>query len=46
MLRIYGAHICWAMENLADDHVVNHRILRDDEKHWTKVALDRMMAVS
>jgi quinolinate synthase len=25
---------------------VNHIVVPDDEKHWAKVALDRMMAVS
>jgi quinolinate synthase len=46
MFRIDGAHLCWAMENLAAGHVVNHIVVPDDEKYWAKVALDRMMAVS
>jgi len=46
MFRIDAPHLCWAMENLADGHVVNHIVVPDDEKAWAKVALDRMMAVS
>ena len=46
MFRIDAPHLCWAMENLADGHVVNHIVVPDDEKAWAKIALDRMMAVS
>ncbi len=46
MFRIDAPHLCWAMENLADGHVVNHIVVPDDEKVWAKIALDRMMAVS
>jgi quinolinate synthase len=46
MFRIDAPHLCWAMENLADGHVVNHIVVPDDEKRWARVALDRMMAVS
>jgi quinolinate synthase len=28
----------------ADGHVVNHIVDPDDEKHWAKIAIDRMMA--
>ncbi len=46
MFRIDAPHLCWAMENLAEGHVVNHIVVPDDEKTWAKVALDRMMAIS
>jgi len=46
MFRIDAPHLCWAMENLAEGHVVNHIVVPDDEKAWAKVALDRMMALS
>ncbi len=46
MFRIDAAHLCWAMENLAEGHVVNRIVVPEDDKRWAKVALDRMMAVS
>jgi quinolinate synthase len=46
MFRIDAAHLCWAMENLAEGQVVNHIVVPQDDKLWAKVALDRMMAVS
>ncbi len=46
MFRIDAPHLCWAMENLTEGHVVNHIVVPDDEKVWAKIALDRMMAVS
>ena len=46
MFRIDAPHLCWAMENLAQGHVVNRIVVPDDEKTWAKTALDRMMALS
>jgi quinolinate synthase len=34
------------MENLAEGHVVNRIVVPEEDKHWAKVALDRMMAIS
>ena len=46
MFRIDAAHLCWAMEQLADGHVVNQIAVQEDEKALARVALDRMMALS
>ncbi len=46
MFRIDAAHLCWAMENLAEGRVVNHIVVPEDDKRWARVALDRMMAIS
>ena len=46
MYRIDAPHLCWALENLADGHVVNRIVVPEDEKAWAKIALDRMMALS
>lgn len=46
MFRIDAAHLCWALENLADGQVVNRIVVPEDDKQWAKVALDRMMAIS
>ncbi len=46
MYRIDAPHLCWAMENLAQGHVVNRITVPEDEKTWAKIALDRMMALS
>ena len=46
MFRIDAAHLCWALENLAQGQVVNHIVVPEDEKVLAKIALDRMMALS
>ncbi|MEJ2230882.1 MAG: quinolinate synthase NadA, partial [Nitrospirales bacterium] len=46
MFRIDAPHLCWAMENLVQGHVVNHIQVPDEEKAFAKLALDRMMALS
>src|SRR5438132_4145872 len=38
--------ICWAMENLAEGHVVNQISVPDEDKHWARIALQRMLDVS
>ena len=46
MFRIDAPHLCWAMENLAEGRVVNQISVPEDEKHWARIALQRMLDVS
>ncbi len=45
MYRISPQHLAWALENLVEGRVVNRIKVRDDVKHWARVALDRMLEV-
>ena len=45
MNRIDLPHLVWALENLAEGHVVNRIEVDEDVTHWAKVALDRMLAL-
>jgi quinolinate synthase len=45
MFRISPQHLAWALENLVEGRVVNRIKVRDDVKHWARVALDRMLEV-
>ena len=45
MFRISPQHLCWALENLGEGNVVNQIKVKDDVKHWARVALDRMLEI-
>ncbi|HZD95073.1 MAG TPA: quinolinate synthase NadA [Candidatus Sulfotelmatobacter sp.] len=45
MFRISPQHLCWALENLVEENVVNRIQVPDDVKHWSRVALDRMLEI-
>jgi quinolinate synthase len=45
MFRISPQHLCWTLENLVEGNIVNQIKVRDDVKHWAKVALDRMLEI-
>jgi quinolinate synthase len=45
MNRIDPAHLLWALENLADGHVVNRVSVADTVKRDARKALDRMLAL-
>jgi quinolinate synthase len=43
MNRIDPPHLLWALENLVDGHVVNRITVAEEDRHWAKVALERML---
>jgi quinolinate synthase len=45
MFRISPQHLCWVLENLVEGNVVNRIVVRDEAKHWARVALDRMLEI-
>jgi quinolinate synthase len=45
MYRISPQHLAWALENLIEGNVVNRIRVREDVKHWSRVALDRMLEI-
>ena len=46
MFRVSPNHLLWALEGLVDGQVHNRIVVPDHQKHWTKVALDRMLSIS
>jgi quinolinate synthase len=45
MFRVSPNHLVWTLEGLVDGVVHNRIVVPDDRKHWTKVALDRMLSI-
>ncbi len=45
MFRISPQHLCWALENLVDENVVNQIKVAPEIKRWARVALDRMLEI-
>jgi quinolinate synthase len=46
MFRVSPNHLLWTLEGLVAGHVYNRITVPDHQKHWTKVALDRMLSIS
>jgi quinolinate synthase len=45
MYRISPQHLAWTLENLVQGLVVNRIQVDDEVKHWSRVALDRMLEI-
>jgi quinolinate synthase len=46
MFRVSPNHLLWVLDGLLEGDVRNRIVVPDDRKRWTKVALDRMLAIS
>jgi quinolinate synthase len=46
MFRVSPNHLLWTLEGLVAGEVHNQIVVPEAEKHWTKVALDRMLSIS
>jgi quinolinate synthase len=45
MFRVSPNHLLWVLEGLVDGRVHNRIVVGDQQKHWTRVALDRMLSI-
>ena len=45
MFRISPNHLLWALDSLVDGEVVNEIVVPDEQKKWSKIALDRMLSI-
>jgi quinolinate synthase len=45
MFRVSPNHLLWILEELVDGRVHNRIVVPEAQKHWTKVALDRMLSI-
>ena len=45
MFRVSPNHLLWILEDLVEGRVHNRIVVPDDQKHWTRVALDRMLSI-
>ena len=46
MFRVSPNHLLWVLEGLVDGTVHNRITVPAEQKHWTRVALDRMLSIS
>ena len=45
MFRVSPNHLLWILEGLVDGEVHNRIVVPENQKQWTKVALDRMLSI-
>jgi len=45
MFRVSPNHLLWVLEGLLEGQVHNRIIVPDEQKAWTRVALDRMLSI-
>ena len=45
MFRVSPNHLLWTLEGLVAGEVYNRITVPDDQKRWTRVALDRMLSI-
>lgn len=45
MFRVSPNHLLWVLEELVNGRVHNQIVVADSQKHWTRVALDRMLSI-
>ena len=45
MFRVSPNHLLWILEGLVDGDVHNRIVVPEHQKHWTRVALDRMLSI-
>jgi quinolinate synthase len=46
MFRVSPNHLLWVLEGLLDNQVHNRIVVPENQKRWTKVALDRMLSIT
>ncbi|HLG58591.1 MAG TPA: quinolinate synthase NadA [Vicinamibacterales bacterium] len=46
MFRVSPNHLLWILDELVEGRVHNQIVVPDDQKHWNRVALERMLSIS
>jgi quinolinate synthase len=45
MFRVSPNHLLWILEELVEGRVHNRIVVPDEQKHWNRVALERMLSI-